>query len=84
MPIDLRYSTLLSNTGACDAAPQAGDLGIGATARIIAPGAPGSSVLLARMDRRGASQMPPLASTVVDAAGVAIVRDWIAGLTVCM
>ena len=82
--IDLRYSTALANTGACDAAPQAGDLGIGAGARVIAPGAPGSSVLLARMNLRGAGQMPPLASAVVDAAGVALVRDWIAGLTVCM
>ncbi len=43
--MDLRYSTALANTGACDAPPQSGDLGIGAAARIIAPGSAASSVL---------------------------------------
>jgi hypothetical protein len=63
--------------------PTAGDLGLGAGARIIATGNPDASVLLARMNRRDASQMPPLASNVVDTAGVALVRDWIASLTTC-
>jgi uncharacterized repeat protein (TIGR03806 family) len=78
--MDLRYSTLLSATSACDAPPQAGDLGIGAAARIIAPGSAANSVLTARMDRRDANGMPPLASTIVDAAGVTLVQNWIAGL----
>jgi hypothetical protein len=81
--LDLRYATALGNTGACDAPPQTGDLGIGAAARIIATGTPAASVLLARMNRRGASQMPPLASTVVDDAGVTLIHDWIASLTSC-
>lgn len=81
--IDLRSSLLLSSTAACDAPPTAGDLGIGAAARIIAPGNPDASVLLARMNRRDANQMPPLASNMVDTAGVALVREWIAGLTTC-
>ncbi len=50
--LDLRYQTGLDNTGACDAVPQSGDLGLGAAARIVAPGDPDNSVLLARMDRR--------------------------------
>ncbi len=81
--LDLRYSVLLSNTAACDAPPTAGDLGVGAPARIIAPGNPDASVLLARMNRRDANQMPPLASNVVDTAGVTLIRDWIASLTTC-
>ena len=80
--IDLRYATLLSNTNACEAVPQQGDLGI-ANARIIANGAPERSVLVARMDRRDVQGMPPLASTVVDAAGISLIRDWIASLTTC-
>ncbi|HZL93662.1 MAG TPA: hypothetical protein VFB99_08460, partial [Vicinamibacterales bacterium] len=80
--IDLRYSTLLSNTNACEALPQQGDLGV-ADARVIASGAPERSVLLARMERRDAQGMPPLASSVVDAAGVSLIRDWIASLTTC-
>lgn len=81
--MDLRYSTLLSSTNTCDAIPQAGDLGIGATARIIAPGSGASSVLLARMDRRDAGGMPPLSSNIADTAGVRLVEEWIASLTSC-
>ena len=81
--IDLRYSVLLSSTAACDVAPTADDLGLGAGARIVAPGNPDASVLLARMNRRDAHQMPPLASNAVDMAGVTLIRDWIASLTTC-
>ena len=80
--MDLRYSTLLSSTNACEAPPQLGDLGI-ANPRIIATGAPDRSVLLARLNRRDAQGMPPLASSVVDAAGVTLLRDWITSLTTC-
>jgi hypothetical protein len=65
------------------AAPQSGDLGIGGAARIVAPGDPDASVLVERMRRRDAFSMPPLASNVVDAAGVALVGDWIASLGTC-
>jgi uncharacterized repeat protein (TIGR03806 family) len=81
--MDLRYSTLLSSTNACGALPQSGDLGMGAAARIIAPGSSASSVLVARMNRRDANGMPPLASNAVDAAGVALVQQWIDSLTSC-
>jgi uncharacterized repeat protein (TIGR03806 family) len=81
--MDLRYSTLLSSTGACDAPPQAGDLGIGATARIIAPGSAADSVLLARMTRRDANGMPPLASNEVDSAGAMLLEQWLGGLASC-
>ena len=81
--MDLRYSTSLANTGACDAPPQSGDLGIGAAARIVAPGSAANSVLLARVNRRDATQMPPLATNVIDTAGVQLISDWIASLTTC-
>lgn len=81
--LDLRFSTLLSSTNACGVQPQFGDLGLGAAARIIAPGSPADSVLVARANRRDASGMPPLASSVVDAAGVALLESWVAGLTTC-
>jgi hypothetical protein len=80
--MDLKFDTTLANTAACDAVPQSGDLGL-ANARIIAPGAPDRSVLVARMDRRDAQAMPPLASNAIDTAGVALLRDWIASLTAC-
>lgn len=80
--LDLRYSATLAQTNACGVAPSAGTLGI-ANAQLIAPGDPARSVLLARMNRRDANAMPPLGSTVVDAQGVQLVQQWIAGLTSC-
>jgi hypothetical protein len=81
--MDLRYGTLLSSAAACDAPPQAGDLGIGAAARIIAPGSAANSVLLARASRRDANGMPPLASSEVDSAGVRLLEQWVTSLTTC-
>ena len=64
--------------------PQAGNLGLGAAARIIAPGSAANSVLVARMNRRNdANQMPPIGSNQVDAAGVALLTQWINGLASC-
>jgi mono/diheme cytochrome c family protein len=80
--LDLRFATPLSATGLCGA-PQSGDLGLGVAARIVAPGEPDGSVLTARMDRRDAFAMPPLASNVVDAEGVALLNEWIASLGTC-
>lgn len=80
--LDLRYSATLAQTNACNVAPTAGTLGI-ANALLVAPGDPARSVLLARMNRRDANAMPPLASTLVDAQGVQLVQQWIAGLAGC-
>jgi uncharacterized repeat protein (TIGR03806 family) len=83
VPMDLRFSTTLAGTGACYAVPQAGDVGLGSGARLVLPGNPDLSVMVARMGRRDAAGMPPLGSNVVDAAGVALVRQWIASLAGC-
>jgi hypothetical protein len=40
-------------------------------------------VLALRMARRDADGMPPLASNVVDAAGMALIEEWIDSLTGC-
>ncbi|MEQ9002774.1 MAG: PQQ-dependent sugar dehydrogenase, partial [Pseudomonadales bacterium] len=80
--LDLRYATRLEQTGACDALPQRGDLGI-VDARIIAPGDAVRSVLVARADRRDADGMPPLASAAVDAQGVVLLATWVDALTAC-
>ena len=81
--LDLRAGVALADTNACDALPEAGDLGLGAAARIIAPGEPDLSVLLSRLERRDAHAMPPLASSIADAAGAASIRDWVASLDGC-
>ena len=80
--MDLRFMTPLSEMGACDVAPESGDLGT-ADARLIAPGDPDRSMIAVRMGVRGLGQMPPLATQAVDTEGLAVVRDWIASMEDC-
>jgi hypothetical protein len=49
-------------------------------ARLVAPGHPERSVLVHRIGLRGPGQMPPLASTRPDTAGVALLREWVQSL----
>ncbi len=51
-----------------------------ASNRVIVPGDLAHSVLLQRSSTRGAGQMPPLASTVADAKGAALLAEWIESL----
>lgn len=80
--MDLRFTTRLADTGACDVAPALGNLGIG-NARLIAPGSAARSVVVARVNRLGAEAMPPLARHLIDAAGVQLLSGWIDGLSGC-
>ena len=81
--LDLRYTTSLAGTNACDVPPTGGGFGI-MMPRIIAPGDASRSVLVRRMSIRGGAQgMPPLGSNVVDSDGVALISDWINGLANC-
>ena len=81
--MDLRYSTTLANTKACNVVPGLGDLGI-ANARLIAPGAAERSVLPTRMNRRGVPEaMPPIGSAQPDAEGVTLISSWINSLASC-
>jgi mono/diheme cytochrome c family protein len=79
--IDLRYDTALADTGVC-ASPTEGDLGV-TGANIVTPGDPGASVLYLRMNTRGANQMPPFASSLVDSDGAALIGGWIESLASC-
>lgn len=80
--MDLRYSTDLVDTNACDALPLEGDLGI-AGARLIAPGNSSASLIIERMQRRDIHGMPPLGSNAIDIFNVARISSWIDGLTGC-
>jgi uncharacterized repeat protein (TIGR03806 family) len=82
--MDLRYQAPLAigTTRTCNVMPQSGDLGI-ANARLVAPGDPARSILLQRVTRRDAHGMPPLGSSLADAAGAALLRDWIIATPAC-
>jgi hypothetical protein len=73
--LDLRAATSFEATGLLGA-PQHGDLGI-AGAMIVSPGDPGKSVLVERIRRRGAGQMPSLGSARPDPAAVKALTRWI-------
>lgn len=80
--IDLRIQTALAATGACDQPPASGDLDI-INPRIIAPGDPQRSVLLARLQTLDEARMPPVASLRVHDEAVAVISDWIAQMSDC-
>jgi uncharacterized repeat protein (TIGR03806 family) len=74
--MDLRYSVAIGSSSTCNVAPSSGDLGVTGAKRIV-PGDATHSMIYLRMNRRGANQMPPIASNVVDADGAALIADWI-------
>lgn len=61
-----------------DEKPVRGDLSL-ADARVIAPGKPHQSVLLARIARSGNGHMPMIGAREVDPHGFKLLWDWIAG-----
>ena len=81
--LDLRYTTSLSATNSCDVAPTFGDLDIGANARLIAPGSAANSVIPGRVGLRDVKGMPPIGSTEIDTAGIALLNSWITSLSNC-
>lgn len=79
--LDLRVDIPLAATGLCRE-PQVDPIGI-ANPRIVTPGDPARSVLVARMRSLDERRMPKLASRVVDQAGLAAVEAWIRDLKSC-
>lgn len=61
-----------------DEKPVRGDLAL-ADARVISPGHPQQSVLLARIARSGSGHMPMIGAREVDPHGFRLLWDWIAG-----
>jgi len=80
--MDLRWTTALGETAACDAEPGKGDLGITGAA-LLSPGAPDTSLLYRRVVAQAPYRMPPIASSRVDSVGGALIEAWIGGLTGC-
>lgn len=49
--------------------------------RVLVPGDPEHSLLLDRMSRRDGRRMPPIGSNEPDAAGAALIQEWVNALT---
>ena len=83
--MDLRYTTALADTHACEVVPTRGDLGVTDARRIAVGGtdAASRSLIVVRPSRSDSYSMPPLQPRVVDAAGVALLTSWVNSLTSC-
>ena len=80
--MDLRMATSLEHARICNEAPLGSTLGL-INPVIISPGNPDQSVLVLRMEDSAEHRMPPLASRLVDTQAMAVIREWISGLTEC-
>lgn len=74
--MELDFSTAAREMNIFDVSPLHHTFGL-PQPRLVAVGDPGRSVLLERVARRGAGQMPPLASALVDEQAVELLRAWI-------
>ncbi|MES2885412.1 MAG: PQQ-dependent sugar dehydrogenase [Pseudomonadota bacterium] len=74
--MDLRMATATGSTRTVGVAPTGGDLGIAGAQRIRA-GNKAQSLVWERMRRLDSNRMPPIASHVVDEAGLALIGQWI-------
>ena len=79
---DLRFATPFEGAKVCNVDPARGDIGVPG-GKLVAPGNPDGSIVLQRARSPLANRMPPLASSVVDTAGTAVLEEWIRGLASC-
>jgi putative heme-binding domain-containing protein len=77
--VHLNAEILTGDLEVIDMRPARGDFAIPA-ARVIAPGEPHRSTLWYRMATSGPGRMPHIGAELVDEAGLALVREWIASL----
>jgi hypothetical protein len=79
--MDLRFATLLGDTGLCSLAKE-GDLGVPG-ARRLTPGAPDKSIVSLRMRAVGHDHMPPIGPQQADHEGEMLIDSWISSLQSC-
>lgn len=78
--MDMHYWTPLKDMSICNP-PVAGTFGI--TGNVFTPEDPDDSVLMARISRRGAGQMPPLGTHVIDTYATKRIQSWIERTHTC-
>ena len=81
LPFDLRYTTALADAGICGEGAVKGGFDVMGL-QLVAPGEPARSAVYLRLGP-GAAAMPPIATSLPNAAARTVVSDWILGLTGC-
>lgn len=80
--MDMRFGTAFAEMQLCNVNPQNGNLG-NPNAKRLAPGSASDSLIIARMETLDDNRMPPLASNVIHAEAVTILREWVNSLSDC-
>jgi hypothetical protein len=81
--MDMRYDTALFDMHLCNVPSVRGAVDANVPPVRLLPGAPSASAVSFRMHNRSGYAMPRLGSNLVDPDGVAVVDQWISGLTDC-
>ena len=81
-PMDFRFQTAYTGIGACNMAPENGDLGVPG-ASILTPGDASNSIMSLRMHSLGDDRMPPIGTELLDVDGTAAIDAWINSLKSC-
>jgi uncharacterized repeat protein (TIGR03806 family) len=81
-PADMRITTDFADMNLCGANPSEGNLGV-AGAVLFAPGDPALSLVSLRMHSTTLGKMPPLARSLEDPLGTAVVDAWITSVAAC-
>jgi uncharacterized repeat protein (TIGR03806 family) len=79
--MDLRYSQPLADTKTCNADNTQGN--IGDSTKLVVPGDPAASILSLRIHGTDNKRMPPVAVSITDPTGTAVIDEWITSLTTC-
>ena len=85
-PLDLRFTTPLSEMNACDNDPLEGDLGVNGIKILDPLGSflQPNSVIVSRMESlEVTNRMPPLATEIVDDNALFVMKSWVDELTSC-
>jgi uncharacterized repeat protein (TIGR03806 family) len=77
---DARFDTPLKTQGILNAATVSDSLNV-IDPKVVAPSDPARSMLVQRMRRSDNFKMPPLASNIHDESALAVLEQWIAGLS---
>lgn len=79
--MDLRYAQTFADTKTCNEDNTQGT--IGTATKLVVPGDPASSVLSLRVHSTDSKRMPPVAVSIPDPTGTAVIDEWITSLPAC-
>ncbi len=81
-PHDFRFNISFLATNLCNRMPSTGNAGVPG-ALLFTPMNPAQSLISTRIRALNTFRMPPLASSLVDAQGTALIDSWINSVTTC-